>query len=455
MPVNFIADPWEWGSLGRIEMGDRCWTTAYQEFKARLHWLLLWNDEIQVVDSFVLFNRQFEQWFDQAKARSTGRKALEGVFRERAIRVALRSDRASEFSTLTEIDAIQVRGNPEFRWFYGGSPSQNFIRELDAYLNLPDLRYAARYQGWRRPNRMRDCFAASLERVTGLEAIYREFRLLREALPARVAKDLLSVPGDDWRRSKLYTRLGYGLDEKGRTVRKGADLAKLPDELRRQMRRLVDWSFYFGVHDALRPLPSRFPGDNPPAAFYELFPPSRKGLTHDQEKEEGSWLQETLRDVDVGSVRLEGDMDALFGRLREFDLEDFWALRQRSSFKDYRQLYADLEAKGPDGFKDLTLCSSVVSAKFRCLAELGSMGGVQITQGGAGAITLGFLAHPVGTSLVAWGLVLLARAKGVPIVAGVLARPIAWLSTRLQHVGTRDRPLRAKVRYVGPIRTSD
>jgi hypothetical protein len=387
MPVNFIADPWEWGSLGPMQRGDRRWTTAYQKFKTRLHWLLLWNDEVQIVDSFVLFNRQFEQWFNQAKNRSDGRKALEGVFGEKALRIALRKDRTKEFATLTEIDAEQVRGNPEFRWFYGGAPLQDFVRELDAYLGLPDPRYSTRYEGWRRPNRMRDVFVAALERSPELDDIYREFRPLREGLPPEIAEDLRSIPGDNWRRSELYTRLGYGLDPQGQVVQQGADLAKLPDGLRREMLRLVNWSFYFAIHDVFR-LPSRFPGERPPTALYQLFPPSRSGLRRDQEEEEGRWLQCKLQDVDVGSVQLEGDVDALLDRLRKFDLEDIWKLRQISAFKDYRQLYADFEAKGPSASEDLKLCVSVVNAQFKCLAELGSQCDVRITQSGGGAITL-------------------------------------------------------------------
>jgi hypothetical protein len=138
--VNFIADPWEWGSPQEwdsppvMRKGDPDWIAAYREFKTRLHWLLLWHDEVQILDSFVLFNTQFEQWFLQTKRRPRGRIALEKVFREKALRIALRKDRTRKFTRLTEIDAAQVRGNREFRWFYGGSPTQDFVRELDTYL---------------------------------------------------------------------------------------------------------------------------------------------------------------------------------------------------------------------------------------------------------------------------------------------------------------------------------
>lgn len=453
--VNFIADPWEWNSLGPMKIGDLSWITAYQEFKTRLHWLLLWNDEVQIVDSIVLFNRQFEQWFCKAKDRSGGREALEKVFEEKALRIALRKDQHREFASLTEIDAEQVRGNPEFRWFYDGAPSQDFVSDLDAYLGLPSPRYPIRYEGWRRPNRMRDCFVAALERNSDFEAIYREFQLLREGLPVNIAEDLRSVPGDNWRRSELYTRLGYGLDQRGQVVQKQADLAELPDQIRGEILRLINWSWYFAIHEVIRSS-TRFPGEAPLAALYQMFPPSRFGLTRDQEEEEARWLQGTLQDVDVGSVRLEGDVYALLDRLKTFDLEDFWTLRQTSVFKNYRQLYADFEAAGPRALDNHKLCRSVVNAKFRCLVELGNKCEVRITQSGLGSIMLKFLAQPAGAKIIAWGIGLVpAILMGIPSVAGVLDRPIVWLSARVQHIGTRERPLRAKVRYIGPIRTSD
>jgi hypothetical protein len=76
--VNFIADPWEWGDLVPNPIpGNEPWDRAYRDFKTRLHWLLLWSDQVQVVDSFVLFNRQFEQWFREAQASHSA--ALEDI----------------------------------------------------------------------------------------------------------------------------------------------------------------------------------------------------------------------------------------------------------------------------------------------------------------------------------------------------------------------------------------
>jgi hypothetical protein len=152
-------------------------------------------------------------------------------------------------------------------------------------LGLPDSRYPVQDEGWRRPNTLRDCFVAAFDHTPKSDGKYREFRLIRETLPSEVTENLLSMPGDDWRRSDLYTRLGYGIDQEGGVISAGADLAWLRKDLREQMRRLIDWSFYCGVHKALE-LPTRFPGKGPPSAFYELLLPSTVGLNQIQGEDE-------------------------------------------------------------------------------------------------------------------------------------------------------------------------
>jgi hypothetical protein len=444
MPVNYIADPWEHRSYSSDN--DR-------DFQTRLHWLLLWNDEVRVADSFLLFNRQFERWFYQTKARAKGRQALEGIFAGKAFRVALRTNEQMECSTLMEVDRRFVRGNPDFRWYYDGPPTKRFISEIDKYLGLPDPRYSARYETSQRPNRMRECFVAALERTRGFEAVYDEFQGLRQKMPLNVANALRAIPAAEWRRSDLYTRLGYGLDRNGNVIQKGADLAVLNKVLRNDILRLIDWCYYFAVHNSLG-LPTRFPGNALPLSLFELFPPTRAGLSLQQEEEEARWLQHALADTNVGSVRFEGDFDMLWKQLQALELEDFWQLRQTSAFKDYRQLQEDFETKGINALHDFSFRTSLVNAQFQCLSELGGKCGVQIKPSGLGAHLLRF-ASLGGAKLLTWGLAVVLASKGIPAASTLIERPITFLTARFQHTGTRKKPVKARVTYIGSIRSSD
>ena len=70
---NFIADPHAFSDAAYL---TNVWLENYAVFRYRLNWLLLWNDEVHVFDSFFLFNRQFEYWFEKARQEAASDGAL-------------------------------------------------------------------------------------------------------------------------------------------------------------------------------------------------------------------------------------------------------------------------------------------------------------------------------------------------------------------------------------------
>lgn len=140
--VNFIADPWEWPLQKPLRHKDEYWYARYRRFKLRLHWLLLWYDQIQVLDSFALFNRQIEHWV-QDTPKQEGRPAQSVIERllgsDRAIVFPLRSKTSrGEFQCLRDVDEAHVRVNPTFVWYPDGAPRKTFSKCLDRYLGLPN-----------------------------------------------------------------------------------------------------------------------------------------------------------------------------------------------------------------------------------------------------------------------------------------------------------------------------
>lgn len=146
--VNFIADPWEWFPAQPLDVKDReSWETltGYKDFRRRLHWLLLWYDQVRFLDTFPLFNRQIEQWFMRAHDAVEQRERLTDLFREGAIRVVLRSS-PTELPNLIRVDERDVRGKDDFIWYPDGPPDVEFVHTFNKFLEYHnathDLRYA-------------------------------------------------------------------------------------------------------------------------------------------------------------------------------------------------------------------------------------------------------------------------------------------------------------------------
>lgn len=449
MAANFIADPEEWRDRRPTKIGDNGWNIAYTEFKSRFHWLFLWNNEVQVIDTFVLFNRQFEHWFSLAEP-----SLVEKMFAEHAFNVAFRNY-PKAFQTLREIDEEQVRGNPDFRWFFWGRPDLAFVVELSR--KLSQMNYPIQYEAKSRPGVTRDCFRAALEKTERLESMYDQFKDLRERLDPKVSRLLLNTEEYGWRRSALYTRLGLGVDEDGRDVKEGADLAEQPIEVRNELKRLVDWCWYIAIDDSLQPLASRFPTRTPPTAFFSVLP---RGDTFNQEKNEAIWMQHALQNVDAGSVVFDGDRETLFSRFRDLPFDRVWKLRESSEFRDYRSLYEsyeklEAEVTGSNVRRLFDLSNAIVRAMFRCLVALGKECGVTIKESPVGQRTLRFLAKQIGTNRIIWGLVLLDRMQRTPVTEEIVQARVSWFTARILRIGTREKPLHAYVQVLGPIWTRE
>jgi hypothetical protein len=84
---NYIADP---HALSDAAYLGPIWLDNYATFKSRLNWLLLWNDEVHVFDSFFLFNRQFEHWFMKAREEPKSDGALRELFASGAVKPRVR-----------------------------------------------------------------------------------------------------------------------------------------------------------------------------------------------------------------------------------------------------------------------------------------------------------------------------------------------------------------------------
>src|SRR5579863_8368132 len=94
MPVsNYIADPHALDEHPYLSAG---WLENYRLFKSRLNWLVLWNDEVHIFDSFFLFNRQFEYWFMKGQENSASDQALRSLFNSGVIKPRIRE----QFSNL-------------------------------------------------------------------------------------------------------------------------------------------------------------------------------------------------------------------------------------------------------------------------------------------------------------------------------------------------------------------
>jgi hypothetical protein len=189
----------------------------------------------------------------------------------------------------------------------------------------------------------------------------------------------------------------------------------------------------------------------------------RPGLTFPENYPGEAWLQATLRDVDVGSVKLEGaDIALLLERFTELDLPTVWSLRESPEFKNYHEAYQDfeLEAGTLNRSEWNKIARRVVSAKFSCLSKLGRICGLNISESPTGTRVLRLWGEPIGRNLVALGLVLMdipliEKLRDFPVFEKGIKQPITWFTASILPFGTRERPLRASVNLVGTVLTHD
>ena len=163
--VNFIADPWEWPNP--VSHLDRQWRRNYGSFRTCMHWLLLWYDEVWIQDTYAIFNRQFEHWFETARQASPPQqRALAELFHRGVMRVPIRQRREQSFSSVAQVYANDTRENADFVWYHDKWPEKEFFTRLDSYLapHGPLLPYDARAV----PNKIESAFNAIIDRTPGL-----------------------------------------------------------------------------------------------------------------------------------------------------------------------------------------------------------------------------------------------------------------------------------------------
>lgn len=464
--VNFIADPQEWMPSDGLKYLDPTWLANYSKFKGRLNWLLLWNDEVRIFDSFVLFNRQVERWIENARNERPSRDALERLFITRSLRVALRKGDANRtFATLQEIDAAHIRGNPNYRWYFDGPPSEAFVKLMDSYLGLPNPASSLQYESLSFGTKMKTCFNAAFDRTEGLESIYEAYGDLRKAMPTDAPERLRRLTHDEWRRSKLYTILGFGINQRGKLLPASRSVKDFSKPVRAKFRRLVDSVWYRTIDQSLG-IPTRYPGTPPPAALWDAWkPPEREEDCFKQRDSDAEWVNYVLLDKAIGTAHIEGDVDRLFQGVANLDAAQVWQLRENSVFKEFRQKYNDFDSlDARHAFSDVALLNDIAKLTVKGLKLMGQTVGVGIEERGSGVVAIRFLSGNVAPKLFGYGLALVV---GDPTILGVktslpaglkvlgVEQGVKWLTTRFQRVGIPKRPLEIKATYIGPIRSND
>ena len=291
-----------------------------------------------------------------------------------------------------------------------------------------------------------------MNRTAGLETLYEEFGTLRESLPADAAREILGLATDQWRRSYLYTLLGYGVDSGGRFISEGASLSEVPPNVRQELRRLIDWCWYCSIHESVR-LASRFAGSRPPEAFFELFPPDEISP---------EWATALSQPAQTDLVLLEGDVRLLLDRFGNLEGPDIWHLRNLHSFKDLRELQIRYAACKDDS-EALTLRHGLAKQAAACLVHLGEQCGAHVAESVRGETAIQVLTHEKTGRLITHGLALLflGTAHDAPAVLhSLLAGELVYwsvvsLAAQIYRV-QEDMPTRVRVRdleYKGPIKT--
>lgn len=468
--ANFIADPWEWVPPGTILPSDDWLRRRYEEFRSRLHWLFLWYDQVQFLDTFVLFNKQIEAWERESHRTKCGTEAFEKLAgEEKALRIVLRTDPAGNvFNSLEAVDQRQVRGNKNFIWYPDGPPNPGFARRLDGYKGLISDQP---YRMSDHKKEMSKAFSAVLSTEPEANSdLAREYPALRE-LNQETLEQLMNLIGDDWRRSNIYTILGFGVSVRERRLQPRQPLIKLPLKIRESLRRFANDCYYRAVNHDLR-VKSRFPGDRPPSAFELFFPVSGTGSIYPQD--EASWsLRTELYTREAGPACLTGDVSMLFNRFRALELDQIRKLRHSGPFPDYRARYRDYEVADKLSSKSNEIRADIASLRASCLEELGKACSVPITRASYGNSCLAWRIAHVSASVVAAGLVHVGLGKAelhglpwwaksiaeasidTPVLAGI-GKTMTWLTVNYYRL-QEGRPNAAPTRFLvdGAVKTSD
>lgn len=475
--VNFIADPWERAPNRTFRLrGHPFLLGEYKQFKSRLHWLLLWNDQVRILDTFALFNRQIERWVTESHQEGPNSKdAIRKLLGdEKAISIVLRAGSSNEtFSTLSEVDEAYAWGNEHFVWYPDGPPTRQFVRQLDRYLGLP--RHDVKpYQLADHTKQMCVAFDAALKNEVNPTdpsyEVHSEFKIKRELLPADKEKQLRELIGDKWTRSRIYTVLGYGVNRGRRVLKPRIDLRP---EVREILRRLADACYYRAINHDLS-VACRFPCSKPPTEPELLFPVSSTGSITAQEEASLPEREELFRRK-VGAVCLTGDVGPLFRGLADLPLREIVKLRKMDDFRKYRELYDEFERTGEQGPKNIGLLREIITRIVPCLNAVGTSVGVSIERTMSSPFRVCFSVARVGRRLLATGLTYLVNleykaktGQEVPFpipeflvesAIQKLEQPLGvattWLSARFQRIEVPSEPIRFTVDFSGSVKTSD
>ena len=432
--ANYIADPYAFATYQHLSSG---WIENYKVFKSRLNWLLLWNDEVHVFDSFFLFNREFEHWFLKNKENSASDVALRSLFNLGVIRPRVRQQFSSLFDTFDK----HLLNNPEYRWRHDGPPDEKYVKWLDEYAGFTKGTAPQHYEGLNFPERFSSAFDAAFEEKGGFEDHYRRAAGLRDRCPPGLRDKLSSLIEGPWLRSKLYKVLGGGVRRDGSVDPRHKELADIPDAVIEELRKLIDQCWYITIDESLK-VPARYPGSPP----LHLIVPHTESISI--LKDDGAWENAALLDREIGSCFITGDLPILLKSVSELDLYELSRLRNLSTFKTFRQLYDDFEIRyrlNPEAtLKDVKNLLEISKTAVGALKDLGKNCNVEITETSGSNILLRFIANsPVGRRLIAQGLVikLLPPAAFSAPAATLADASLMWLTMHLQKVGLRDAPI--------------
>jgi len=469
--VNFIADPNEW--MTPVVFRDPEWQRRYKIFRFRLHWLLLWNSQVRIFDSFFLFNRHIEQWFSELSLISGAAQRISSGASP-ALSVAIRAG----FPSLSEVFDQHMLRNPEYRWYFDGAPSRGYVSSLDSTFSSGAK---VAYDGSGFPKTLRDFFCGAFERSPSNPQIYADSERLRQLIPPATLGTIAHlVEGHEngWRRSILNDMLGFGIDASGRLMPCHPDLKHLSPHVRDRLRRLVDSCWCWAINRALGDLPSRYPGQVPPRTLAIFRDDYAAGLGLSETSSLADWTEVDLLTRKVGSIGVSGDLPQLIRSFGDLSIEQVLALRERPEFRSYRSLYEafdmDVVVRGPQAFTDRKRLQEIANAALRCLESLGSLCAVRITADPLGGIFIRFCTRPLARRVIAAGLaVTMTGAVNEILKSHSISQPsssltkgveefwkslvadagLAWLSMRLTGSGTDEDPVRVRATCLGPVAT--
>jgi hypothetical protein len=487
--VNFIADPWEYPAYNELDIHSGAWMSRYEAFRVRLHWLLLWNREVHILDTFTLFNRQFEHWVTE-EYRDEGiesRKAKEHLFQSRAIRVALRRNDGDSFNCLAEVDEAHVRGSKDFIWYPDGKPKAKFVADLDSRLGLSRAAPLRDNPTWVIGNHQRELKEAFEAAVNPSSTVSSDFGI--SGLPSEEIDRLWALIDNDWRRSKIYKVLGFGVDWR---LRGRKPLWKYVDDDNKnnksnknrtaaeRLRRLADWCYYRAINQDLG-LESRFPDSSLPLSLDSMFvgaeDPAKVtlGITP-QSPDTLDMRQQLLAD---SAICLTGNVSSLFEKFGKLTVAEVSTLRTRGEFAAYYQLRREGQGEGKAIWDDPEKGRKMSEAAFSCLQALGDACQVPIEKTTSSKVRLGLRMARVASKCVATGIAMsispeaselqgwfhvlplmldvgieAAGEKAAEYLLPALHEKLIYISTRLHRVSPSD-PVVVAARCTAGVTTED